>query len=108
MVEAIVCIFICVLTGFCGRDRRIGFFGTFIIAVITTPLVVLPVLLLTAPSRQVERRRRGSKASVIVAGENYHLGELDMSTHRLCTDEGCFFEQRSLENDGYSVSLVSW
>jgi hypothetical protein len=34
-----------------------GFFGTFILAVITTPLVVLPVLLLTGPSRRIEWRR---------------------------------------------------
>jgi hypothetical protein len=46
MLEAIFYIFICVLTGFCGKDSRIGFFGTFLFALVTTPLVVLPVLLL--------------------------------------------------------------
>ena len=35
-----------------------GFVGTFILAIITTPLVVLPVLLLTGPSRRVEWRHR--------------------------------------------------
>jgi hypothetical protein len=34
-----------------------GFLGTFILAIITTPLVVLPVLLLTGPSRRIEWRR---------------------------------------------------
>jgi hypothetical protein len=35
-----------------------GFFGTFFLALITTPFVVLPVLLLTGPSRRAEWHRR--------------------------------------------------
>jgi hypothetical protein len=54
MVEATIYVVFCILTGFCGINRRMGFFGTFVIALITTPLVVLPVLLLTGPSRRVE------------------------------------------------------
>jgi hypothetical protein len=58
MLEAILYIFICVLTGFCGKDSRIGFFGTFLFALVTTPLVVLPVLLLLrGPYRRAERDR---------------------------------------------------
>jgi hypothetical protein len=58
MVEATIYIVFCVLTGLCGIERRMGFLGTFLIALVTTPLVVLPVLLLTGPSRRVEWRRR--------------------------------------------------
>src|SRR5262249_46526598 len=58
MLEAIVYIIFCVLTGLCGIDRRIGFFGTFLLALVTTPFVVLPVLLLTGPSRRAEWQRR--------------------------------------------------
>ena len=58
MLEAIVYIILCILTGLCGVNRRMGFLGTFVIALVTTPLVVLPVLLLTGPSRRVEWRRR--------------------------------------------------
>ena len=58
MLEAIVYIVFCLLTGFVGIDRRMGFFGTFLLAVILTPLVVLPILLITGPSRRVEWRRR--------------------------------------------------
>jgi hypothetical protein len=58
MLEASVYIVFCVLTGLCGIDRRLGFFGTFLLALATTPLVVLPVLLLTGPSHRVEWRRR--------------------------------------------------
>ena len=56
MVEATIYVVFCILTGFCGINRRMGFFGTFVIALITTPLVVLPVLLLTGPSRRAEWR----------------------------------------------------
>src|SRR5262245_29556028 len=58
MLEAIVYIVFCALTGLCGIDRRIGFFGTFLLALVTTPFVVLPVLLLTGPSRRAEWQRR--------------------------------------------------
>jgi hypothetical protein len=57
MVEATIYVAFCILTGLCGINRRMGFFGTFVIALITTPLVVLPVLLLTGPSRRVEWHR---------------------------------------------------
>ena len=50
MLEAVIYIVFCVLTGLLGIDRRMGFFGTFLIAIVTTPFFVLPVLLLTAPS----------------------------------------------------------
>jgi hypothetical protein len=58
MLEVILYIIFCILTGLCGVNRRMGFIGTFILALATTPLVVLPVLLLTGPSRRVEWRRR--------------------------------------------------
>jgi hypothetical protein len=58
MLESIVYLIFCVLTGLCGIERRMGFFGTFLLAIVTTPLVVLPVLLLTGPSRRMEWHRR--------------------------------------------------
>ena len=58
MLEVTIYIIFCILTGLCGIDRRMGFFGTFLLALLTTPLVVLPVLLITGPSRRVEWRRR--------------------------------------------------
>jgi hypothetical protein len=62
MIEAILYVIFCLLTGLCGSQRRMGFFGTFIIALVTTPLVVLPVLLLTGPSHRVEWRRRSQSS----------------------------------------------
>jgi len=58
MLEAIVYIILCVLTGLCGVNRRVGFFGTFLIALAATPLLVLPVLFITGPSRRIEWRQR--------------------------------------------------
>jgi hypothetical protein len=58
MLEAIVYILFCVLTGLCGIDRRMGFFGTFLLALVTTQFVMLPILLLTSPSRRAGWHRR--------------------------------------------------
>jgi len=51
-------IIVCLLTGFCGTHRRMGFWGTFFLSLIVTPLLVLVVLFVTGPSRRVEWRRR--------------------------------------------------
>ena len=58
MIEAVVYIALCVLTGFYGSERLLGLLGTFLLALIVTPFVVLPVLFLTGPSRKFEWRRR--------------------------------------------------
>ena len=42
MIEVVVYIVFCALTGLCGIGRKLGFFGTFLLALVTTPLVVLP------------------------------------------------------------------
>jgi len=39
-------LFVCVLTGYFGRNTRIGFWGTTFLAILVTPLVVLIGLLL--------------------------------------------------------------
>ncbi len=48
----------CLLAGVCGSHRRMGFFGTFLISFVVTPVLVLLVLILTAPSPRAERDRR--------------------------------------------------
>ena len=45
----------CLLVGFCGKYRRMGFFGTFAISFVITPVLMLLVLVLTAQSQAVER-----------------------------------------------------
>jgi hypothetical protein len=45
----------CFLVGLCGTQRRIGFFGTFFLSFLVTPIVVLIVLMVTAPKRVFER-----------------------------------------------------
>ena len=57
-VAILAYIVVCLLTGFCGTHRRMGFWGTFVMAVLTTPPVVLLVLFITGPSRRMEWRAR--------------------------------------------------
>jgi hypothetical protein len=57
MLEAIIYIVFCLLTGLYGIDRRLGFFGSFFLALVITPLVVFPLLLLTGPSHRAASRR---------------------------------------------------
>jgi len=54
----VIYVVFCILTGLCGSKRRLGFVGTFILALLLTPLVVLPILILTGPSSRVEWQRR--------------------------------------------------
>ena len=56
-LAVIIYLIFCLLAGLCGIHRRMGFFGTFLISLIVTPVVVLLVLILTAPSPRVERDR---------------------------------------------------
>ena len=57
-VVVIIYVVFCILTGFCGSHRRMGFFGTFLMSLFLTPIVMLIVLKLTAPSERVEWRHR--------------------------------------------------
>ena len=57
-IAVIIYILFCLLAGLCGSHRRLGFFGTFIISIVLTPVLVLLVLILTAPSNRAERDRR--------------------------------------------------
>jgi hypothetical protein len=61
MIEVSIYLIFCLLTGLCGSQRRMGFLGTFALAVVLTPLLVLPVLIVTGPSHQVEWHRRTFK-----------------------------------------------
>lgn len=58
VVAVILYLAFCLLAGLCGSQRRMGFFGTFLISLVVTPVVVLLVLILTAPSHRDERDRR--------------------------------------------------
>jgi hypothetical protein len=44
----------CLLAGLCGTQRRLGFFGTFLASIAVTPVVVLLVLIFTAPAKSAE------------------------------------------------------
>jgi hypothetical protein len=54
----VIYVLFCVLVGFCGRYRALGFFGTFLAAVILSPLVVVIILMLTAPSYEATDKKQ--------------------------------------------------
>ena len=58
MFEPIIYKILCVLRERLGSRRGMGYLETFFLATTTTPLVALPALLLTGPSRRIEWRRR--------------------------------------------------
>ena len=55
-VAIVLYLVFCLLAGLCGSHRRMGFFGTFLLSVFLTPVLVLLLLILTGPSR-TERDR---------------------------------------------------
>jgi hypothetical protein len=58
MLELILYVVVCALTAIGGIDRRGGFFLTFFLALLFSPLIVLPVLLISLPLRGVVRWRQ--------------------------------------------------
>ena len=57
MIETAIYVAFCALTGLFGSHRRMGFIGTFLLTLLTTPLVMIPVLVLTSPSRRLRQGR---------------------------------------------------
>jgi len=55
-IAVILYLVFCLLAGLCGSHRRMGFFGTFLLSLFLTPVLVLLLLILTGPSR-TERDR---------------------------------------------------
>ena len=52
LIRSFVYLIICAGVALLGRKRRIGFIGFFIFSVLFTPVIVLLILLLTAPKRE--------------------------------------------------------
>jgi uncharacterized membrane protein len=57
-IAIVLYVVFCLLAGICGSYRRMGFFGTFLLSLVITPVVMLLVLILTAPLQSVERDQR--------------------------------------------------
>ncbi|MBV8187379.1 MAG: hypothetical protein JOY64_17550 [Alphaproteobacteria bacterium] len=60
----VVYLAVCALTAYFGRNRRIGYWGTFLLTIPLTPLVMLVALVLLAPMTDApghaERPGRGA------------------------------------------------
>jgi hypothetical protein len=50
-ITLLLWLLLAVVVGYMGRHRAAGFFGTFIAAVLFSPLIVVIVLLLSQPAR---------------------------------------------------------
>lgn len=59
-VLIVLYIIFCLLTGLCGSQRRMGFFGTFIVSLFITPVLMLLILVFTAPRDEQRRRPQGN------------------------------------------------
>ena len=57
MIELVIYVALCAVTGLFGMDRRLGFIGTFVLTLLTTPLIMIPVLLL--PGRSARAQSNG-------------------------------------------------
>jgi hypothetical protein len=53
-----VYIFLCVLAGIFGRKRAMGFWGGVLFSIMLTPLILLAILLITAPQAPPAAVRR--------------------------------------------------
>ena len=52
MVEVLIYVLLCVVTAAFAVNRRMGFWGAFIISLLVKPLPVLSLLVLTGPSHR--------------------------------------------------------
>jgi hypothetical protein len=57
-IAAISYVILCLIIGLFGRNRRMGYFGTFMLSMLITPLIMMVVLAMTGPSAGVEWRQR--------------------------------------------------
>jgi hypothetical protein len=56
-ITVILYVVFALLVGLCGTQRRMGFLGAFLLSLLITPVLVLLLLILTAPSHRAERDR---------------------------------------------------
>ena len=57
MLQLILYVVVCALTGIGGIGRRGGYFMTFLLALAFSPIIVLPILLISSPFRGAPRRQ---------------------------------------------------
>ena len=64
-IAAIAYVVLCGFIGLFGRNRRMGFFGTFMLSMLITPLIMMVILAMTGPSAGVEWRLRPPERKVM-------------------------------------------
>jgi hypothetical protein len=61
VILIILYVVFCLITGYLGRERRMGFWGAFIVSLLITPLLMVLILILFGPSHHVEWRRKSDQ-----------------------------------------------
>jgi uncharacterized membrane protein len=64
-IAVVLYVIFCLLAGFAGIYRRMGFFGTFFLSLLLTPLLVLLLLILTGSSRDARDTRRANERNAV-------------------------------------------
>jgi uncharacterized membrane protein len=64
-IAVVLYVIFCLLAGFAGSYRRMGFFGTFLLSLLLTPLLVLLLLILTGSSREARDTRRANERNAV-------------------------------------------
>ena len=77
---------VCLLVGFLGRKRGLGFLAYFLLSIVITPLITLLILLLTRPSSEsVHAAAAGAGGGRVTCGRcNHalkHLRAIEYCTH---------------------------
>ena len=64
-VAVVLYVVFCLLAGFAGSYRRMGFFGTFFLSLLLTPLLVVLLLILTRSSCDAGDTRRANERNAV-------------------------------------------
>jgi uncharacterized membrane protein len=64
-IAVVLYVIFCLLAGFAGSYRRMGFFGTFFLSLLLTPLLVLLLLIMTGSSRDARDTRGANERNAV-------------------------------------------
>jgi hypothetical protein len=60
-IAIVLYVIICLLAGLAGSQRRMGFFGTFLLSLVITPLLASLLLIFTRPHQEKAPAETGAK-----------------------------------------------
>jgi len=63
-IAVVLYVIFCLLAGLAGSQRRMGFFGTFLLSLVITPLLASLLLIFTRPARERDRLNPAAPSGV--------------------------------------------